>query len=158
MTARFFAILFSTLIVFASLPVRAQQNIEVLDKYFYGEVTINGERSHRTKTTRIPNIPDRMCFGWVVNVKPRDELAKITEIFTLPDEPEIWGGVEDDPYSQTTTSKDRKIATTNFFVALKKGEIENSWCITKGDKSGPHQIIVLYGSQVLAEFEFELYD
>ncbi len=150
-----------TLITLLSLtlttPTHAA-NLKVLDKYFYGEVISNGQATHRQKTLRIPNVPDKMCFGWVITVEPSDELVKITEIFTLPGEPELWGGVEDDPYSQTTTTKDRKTATTNRFMPLKSGTLENSWCLTRGDQSGPHHIVVLNGTQVLAEFEFEVYD
>ena len=139
------------------IPAHAAE-LKVLDKYFYGEVVISGETGHRKKTTRIPNVPDKMCFGWVITVEPGDELAKITEIFTLPGPPKNWGGVEDDPYSQTTTSPDRKTATTTRFMPLKSGTLENNWCITQGDQSGDHHIVVLYGTQVLAEFEFEVYD
>lgn len=146
------------LLSFAATTPAHAANLKVLDKYFYGEVITNGEANHRQRTTRIPNIPDKMCFGWVIKVEPIDELAKITEIFTLPGAPKVWGGVDDDPYSLTTTSKDRKTATTNRFVALKTGTLENSWCITEGDQSGTHHIVVLYGAQVLAEFEFEVYD
>ena len=144
--------------LFAATPAQSANSIEVLDSYFFAELKSDDEDDLRTKSTRIPNIPDKICFGWVVKVTPRDELAKITEIFTLPHAPKIWGGVEDDPYSQTTTTQDRKTATTNRFASLKNGKLENSWCLTKGDPSGDHHIVVLYGTQVLAEFEFEVYD
>ena len=134
------------------------QDIEVLDRYFYGEVATSESENVRKKTNRIPNIPDKVCFGWVIAVKPADRLVKITEIFTLPAAPDNWGGVDDNPYSQTTTSSDRRIATTNRFMALKTGQLENSWCLAEGDSSGDHHIIVLNGDQVLAEFQFEVYD
>ena len=139
-------------------PAQSADKLEVLDSYFFAELASDNENEIRTKTTRIPNIPDKICFGWVINVTPSDELAKITEIFTLPQAPKVWGGVEDDPYSQTITTQDRKTATTNRFASLKKGKLENSWCLTKGDPSGDHHIVVLYGTQVLAEFEFEVYE
>ena len=66
--------------------------------------------------------------------------------------------MEDDPYSQTTTTNDRKVATTNRFMPLKSGKLENTWCLTEGDQSGNHHIVVLNGTQVLAEFEFEVYE
>ncbi len=132
--------------------------LEVLDKYFFGEVVIDGEANHRKKTNRIPNVPEKVCFGWVIKVKPSGELVKITEIFTLPAAPKAWVGVDNDPYSQTTTSQDRKIATTRRFMPLKNGILENSWCIGKGDPNGSHHIVVLNNTQVLAEFEFEVYD
>jgi hypothetical protein len=141
-----------------NLPSRGAANLEVLDKYFYGEIVTDGKSSHRRNTNRIPNIPDMVCFGWVIKVKPRQELAKITEIFTLPAAPENWIGPDEDPYSQTMTSQDRKVATTNRFMALGKGQLGNSWCISKGDPSGFHHIVVLSGTQILAEFEFEVYD
>ncbi len=146
-----------------SLPAESASGLdvvelEVLDKYFYGEVIIDGEASHRKKTSRIPNVPEKICFGWVIKVKPRVGLVKITEIFTLPAAPKAWVGVDDDPYSQTTTSQDQKIATTKRFMPLKNGILENSWCISKGDPSGSHHIVVLNNTQVLAEFEFEVYD
>jgi hypothetical protein len=146
-----------TWMLFNTLDAQAQ-DIEVLDQCFYGEIITNESDSVRKKTNRIPNIPDKVCFGWVIDVKPANRLIKITEIFTLPTAPDIWGGVEDDPYSQTTTSNDRKIATTNRFMALKTGKLENSWCLGKGDASGDHHIIVLNADQVLAEFQFEVYD
>ena len=147
--------------VFSLLAITSAQSadkLEVLDSYFFAELKSDDENDLRTKTTRIPNIPDKICFGWVINITPSDELAKITEIFTLPTAPKVWGGVEDDPYSQTTTTQDRTTATTNRFASLKKGRLENSWCLTKGDPSGDHHIVVLYGTQVLAEFEFEVYE
>jgi len=145
---------------FAILPaVNAQElDIDVLDQYFYADVLTAGSNSIRKKTNRIPNIPDKICFGWVIDVKPADQLVKITEIFTLPAAPDKWGGVENDPYSQTTTSNNRKTATTIRFMALKTGKLENSWCLSQGDASGDHHIIVLNGDQILAEFEFEVYD
>ncbi len=142
----------------ATTFAQSANKLEVLDSYFFAQLASENENEIRTKTTRIPNIPDKICFGWVINVTPSDELAKITEIFTLPQAPKIWGGVEDDPYSQTITTQDRKTATTNRFASLKKGKLENSWCLTKGDPSGDHHIVVLYGTQVLAEFEFEVYE
>ncbi len=146
-----------------SLPAKSASDqklieLDVLNKYFYGEVILDGEASKRKKTDRIPNVPEKICFGWVIKVKPRSELVKITEIFTLPAAPQAWVGVDDDPYSQTTTSKNRKIATTKRFMPLKNGTLENSWCISKGDPSGSHHIVVLNHTQVLAEFEFEVYD
>jgi hypothetical protein len=134
------------------------QDIKVLDQYFYGEIFTDESGSVRKKTNRIPNIPDKVCFGWVIDIEPADQLIKITEIFTLPAAPDKWDGVENDPYSQTTTSNDRKIATTNRFMALKTGKLENSWCLGKGDVSGDHHIVVLNADQVLAEFRFEVYE
>ncbi len=142
----------------ATTSTHSADKLEVLDSYFFAQLASDEKNELRTKTTRIPNIPDKICFGWVINVTPSDELAKITEIFTLPQAPKVWGGVEDDPYSQTTTTQDRKTATTNRFASLKKGKLENSWCLTKGDPSGDHHIVVLYGTQVLAEFEFVVYE
>lgn len=138
-------------------PALAQQKLEVLDQYFFGETIDNGVALNREKTTRIPNIPDKMCFGWVVKVKPSDELVKITEIFTLPAPPATWGGIDEDPYSQTRTTDQGQVATTKMFVSLAKGTLENSWCLTKGDQNGTHHIVILHQKQVLAEFEFEVY-
>ena len=150
---------FATGILAASaMAVMSAPKLVVLEKSFYGEIITDGQRSHKRFTNRIPNVANKVCFGWVIKITPRDELVKITEIFTLPAAPKQWEGVEDDPYSQTTTSNDRKVATTNRFMALGKGELKNSWCISEGDPSGTHQIIVLYDTQVLAEFEFEVYD
>ena len=142
----------------ATLPANGASNLVVLEKYFFGEINIDGRGSHKKITKRIPNIPGRMCFGWVIKIKPLDKLAKITEILTLPAEPKDWEGVEDDPYSQTTTFNGRKIAKTIRFMALGKGELENTWCLSEGDPNGPHKIIVLYDTQILAEFDFEVYE
>ena len=51
-----------------------------------------------------------------------------------------------------------KVATTKLFMPLAKGELENSWCLSEGDPSGKHHIVVLNDTQVLAEFEFVVYD
>ncbi len=147
-----------TAITLICVPALGQSKIEVVDKYFYAEFTINGETGSRFKTFRVPNLPDKVCFGWVINIKPNNDLVKITEIFTLPAAPEEWGGVDDNSYSATKTSDDGKTATTNRFISLKSGVIENSWCLSEGDQSGLHHIVVLNDQQVLAEFEFEVYD
>lgn len=145
-------------IAFSTLPTKSAAEIKVLDKYLYAEFTLNGETGSRFKTDRIPNLPDKACFGWVVKVTPSDKLFKITEIFTLPGAPKEWGGVDQNTYSPTKTSADGKIATTARFMSLKSGVLENSWCLSNGDESGMHHIVVLNGQQVLAEFEFEVYD
>jgi len=132
--------------------------LQVIDKYFFGELVTDDNSKRQRGIKRLPNVPDRVCFGWVIKVAPRDELIKITEIFTLPATPEIWGGIEGNPYSGTTTSADGKVATTKLFMPLAKGELENSWCLSEGDPSGIHHIVVLNDAQVLAEFEFEVYD
>ena len=100
--------LISSCLSFIVFPAQSADKLEVLDSYFFAQLASDDKNELRTKTTRIPNIPDQICFGWVINVTPSDELAKITEIFTLPTAPKVWGGVEDDPYSQTTTTQDRK--------------------------------------------------
>ena len=141
-----------------ALPASSAPDIEVQDHYLYAQFTLNGETGSRIKTDRIPNLPGKVCFGWVIKVKPSDDLPKITEIFTLPAVPKEWGGADDDPYSSIKTSKDRKTATSVRFMSLKSGVLENSWCLSKGDQSGTHHIVVLNGQQVLAEFEFDVYD
>ncbi|MCP4182059.1 MAG: hypothetical protein GY761_01890 [Hyphomicrobiales bacterium] len=141
-----------------SVSNASAEEIEVLGQYFYGEIAIDESHKVRKKINRIPNIPEKTCFGWVINVKPANQLVKITEILKLPAAPKIWDGVEDNSYSQTTTSNDRKTATTKQFMALKSGKLENSWCLSKGDPSGDHHIIVLKEDQILAEFEFVIYD
>ena len=104
-----------------TLPSRGAENLEVLDKYFFGELVTDDNSKRQRGIKRLPNVADRIYFGWVIKVAPRDELVKITEIFTLPATPESWGGIEDDSYSGTTTSAKGKVPTTKLFMPLAKG-------------------------------------
>ncbi len=110
----------------------------------------------KTVTTAIPYIPGRSCYRWTIRVKPRRGIAAVSERFTLPAEPEVWGGVENSTESGTKLSSSRRIAVTDLIVPTKTGRFDHSWCVAQGDPEGPHRIDVFQGKRLLRRFDFRI--
>jgi hypothetical protein len=102
----------------------------------------------------VPLIPDHVCFGWRIRVSGTDTVVKQVEELILPVAPDVWVGIEDDEFSPTQLSADRRTATTTTFVTPQDGWMENTWCIAPGDPAGPHTIRVTADGALLREFDF----
>lgn len=136
-------------------PAVAGPNLQVLDSDFQLLLTQTDGSVIAQSTTTIPLIPDASCFQWTVKVDAKGPL-RIKEVLKLPDAPETWGEADDNEFSPTATSADRKSAVTTLFMAAKDGVLTNGWCIAAGDPVGHYRIEVFYEEQSLKTFEFDV--
>ena len=106
-----------------------------------------------TATEDVPNEEDQM-YGWRVRVASSEQSVKWLESVTLPEAPESWEGVEDNP--NVMISEDRRTATTVGAVIPDGGYLENMWSVAIGDPPGEYQISVELTDGRQASFTFRL--
>jgi hypothetical protein len=108
-----------------------------------------------THSNNVPLIPNRACYGWRIQLAGVDGLIKFREVFTLPEEPNFWGG-EINEYSPNAISKDRHTSVTEKFSILKNGWISNSWCVAEGDPEGKYSMDVYILGEFIKRFNFNV--
>jgi hypothetical protein len=142
-----------TLVALAASPALAKAPV-VEDSQFLVYLIGPGGSTDIIESDIVPLIPDHVCFGWRIRISGTGKVVKQVEELTLPIAPQAWVGIEDDEYSPTQLSADRRTATTTTFVTPQDGWLENTWCIAPGDPAGPHTIRVLAEGSLLREFDF----
>jgi hypothetical protein len=106
-------------------------------------------------TADVPNDEDQM-YGWRVRVVESEESVKWIETVTLPEAPESWEGVEDDP--NVTISEDGRTATTVGADIPDGGYLENAWFVSFDDPPGDYLMTVEMSDGRSATFTFRLGD
>ncbi len=104
-------------------------------------------------TAEVPNEEDQ-AYGWRVRVAESERSVKWIESITLPEAPESWEGVEDDP--SVMISEDRRTATTVGADIPDGGYLENAWLVAIGDPPGDYQMTVELSDGRRATFTFRL--
>ena len=106
-----------------------------------------------TATADVPNEEDQ-AYGWRVRVAESEEAVKWVETVTLPEAPDSWEGVEDDP--DVMISEDGRTATTVGIEVPDGGYIENAWWVSLGDPPGEYVMSVELSDGRRATFSFRL--
>ena len=106
-----------------------------------------------TATADVPNEEDQM-YGWRVRVAESERSVKWIETVTLPEAPESWEGVEDNP--NVMISEDGRTATTVGADIPDGGYLENAWFVALGDPTGEHVMSVELSDGRSATFTFRL--
>ena len=114
-----------------------------------------GNQTMIYQSNLVPLIPNRVCYGWRIRLASDKGLIKFKEIFSLPTEPEFWGG-ENDEFSPNAIAKDRKTSVTERFAYVKDGWISHSWCVAKGDPEGKYTMEVYIEGEFAKRFDFEV--
>lgn len=96
----------------------------------------------------IPLWPDRICFGWTMQVEGRDRSLELTEILTLsaPAKTMIAG-------PETVIENSQK-ATTKLTVKVEGGQISRAWCIVEGDPPGQYRFDIYFDGMHRGEFVY----
>ena len=106
-----------------------------------------------TATADVPNAEEQ-AYGWRVRVAESEEAVKWVETVTLPEAPDSWDGVEDDP--NVMISEDGRSATTVGIEVPDGGYIENAWLVSLGDPPGEYVMSVELSDGRQASFTFRL--
>jgi len=106
-----------------------------------------------TATADVPNEEDQ-AYGWRVRVAESEEAVKWVETVTLPEAPDTWEGVEDDP--NVMISEDGRTATTVGIEVPDGGYIVNTWAVSFGDPPGEYVMSVELSDGRQASFTFRL--
>ena len=106
-----------------------------------------------TATAEVPNEEDQ-AYGWRVRVAESEEAVKWIETLTLPEAPESWEGVEDDP--NVSISEDGRTATTVGAEIPDGGYLENAWFVAFDDPPGEYEMSVELSDGRQASFKFRL--
>ena len=104
-------------------------------------------------TADVPNEEDQM-YGWRVRVPESEEAVKWMETVTLPEAPESWEGVEDDP--NVIVSDDGRTATTMGIEVPDGGYLGSTWSVAPGDPPGEYEMSVELSDGRQASFTFRL--
>jgi hypothetical protein len=104
-------------------------------------------------TADVPNEEDQM-YGWRVRVAESERSVKWIETVTLPEAPESWEGVEDNP--NVMISEDGRTATTVGADLPDGGYLENAWFVALGDPTGEYVMSVELSDGRSATFTFRL--
>ena len=104
-------------------------------------------------TADVPNEEDQM-YGWRVRVPESEEAVKWIETVTLPEAPESWEGVEDDP--NVMVSDDGRTATTMGIEVPDGGYLGSTWSVAPGDPLGEYEMSVELSDGRQASFTFRL--
>ena len=104
-------------------------------------------------TADVPNEEDQM-YGWRVRVPESEEAVKWIETVTLPEAPESWEGVEDDP--NVMVSDDGRTATTMGIEVPDGGYLGSTWSVAPGDPPGEYEMSVELSDGRQASFTFRL--
>lgn len=106
-----------------------------------------------TATADVPNEEDQ-AYGWRVRVAESEEAVKWVETLTLPEAPESWDGVEDDP--NVMISDDGRTATTVGAEIPDGGYLEGIWYVAFDDPPGGYVMSVELSDGRKASFTFRL--
>ena len=106
-----------------------------------------------TATADVPNQEDQ-TYGWRVRVAESEEAVKWIETVTLPEAPESWDGVEDDP--NVSISEDGRTATTVGIAVPDGGYLGSTWAVSLGDPPGEYVMSVELSDGRQATFTFRL--
>ena len=85
------------------------------------------------RTTIIPLIPDRVCFGWALRLYNRSTPVQVKETLSVERAPAEWRHRD-----ATKVAPDRKAGVTTETMTPIDGWIERSWCILPGDPTGAY--------------------
>ena len=111
--------------------------------------------SREFDATVVPLVPLRSCYGWRIKVTPSIKLIRFREEFTLPSEPKLWSG-ENNDFATNKIIDERRTSITTRFVTPDKGWVENVWCVVEGDPEGNHSMKVYFNDQFIKLFDFEV--
>jgi len=113
--------------------------------------TAPGREDVVESTTLVPLLADT-CYNWHLKFgKTKGDVA-VTEVYTLPAPPEVWG-LND---SNITVSDDQLSAISELTLTPEDGWIASGWCVSAGDPAGAYSFVIKSGETVLHTFEFEL--
>ena len=104
-------------------------------------------------TADVPNQEDQ-TYGWRVRVAESEHAVKWIETVTLPEAPDSWEGVEDNP--NVMISEDGRTATTVGADIPDGGYLENVWFVALGDPTGEYVMSVELSDGRSATFTFRL--
>lgn len=104
-------------------------------------------------TADVPNEEDQ-AYGWRVRVPESANAVKWVETLTLPEAPESWDGVEDDP--NVMISEDGRTATTVGAEIPDGGYLEGVWFVAFDDPPGDYVMSVELSDGRSATFTFRL--
>lgn len=104
-------------------------------------------------TADVPNEEDQ-AYGWRVRVAESESAVKWIETLTLPEAPESWDGVEDDP--NVMISEDGRTATTVGAEIPDGGYVEGIWFVAFDDPPGEYVMSVELSDGRKASFTFRL--
>ena len=104
-------------------------------------------------TADVPNEEDQ-SYGWRVRVAESEHAVKWIETVTLPEAPESWEGVEDDP--NVIISDDGRTATTVGIAVPDGGYLGSTWAVSLGDPLGEYEMTVELSDGRQASFVFRL--
>lgn len=90
-------------------------------------------RSQPYRTTIIPLVPDKVCFGWAMRLLNRNAAVQIKETLSVEEAPAEWRHSE-----ATKVAQDRKTGVTTDTLTPIDGWIQRSWCILPGDPTGAY--------------------
>lgn len=101
----------------------------------------------------VPLVPNLACYGWRIRVLDIQGTVKMREVFTLPKEPDYWGG-ETDEFGTNRIVGDRRTSITERFEVLRDGWVANSWCVAEGDPEGRYTMEVFINDVFIERFDF----
>jgi hypothetical protein len=104
-------------------------------------------------TADVPNEEDQ-SYGWRVRVAESEQAVKWIETVTLPEAPDSWEGVEDDP--NVMISDDGRTATTVGIAVPDGGYLGSTWAVSLGDPPGEYEMSVELSDGRQASFVFRL--
>lgn len=93
------------------------------------------------------------CYDWHLRIAKTKSAVEVTEIYTLPAPPKVWGISED---SNIVVSDDRRSAITPLSLLPQDGWIGSGWCVSKGDPEGAYSFEIKAGDTLLGRFDFQL--
>jgi len=92
-------------------------------------------------TTLVPLLAGT-CYDWHLKLGKTKGAVEITELYTLPAEPESWGISEG---SAIVVSDDRMSATSTLSLTPEDGWIGSGWCVSDGDPEGAYSFEIRSG-------------
>jgi len=104
-------------------------------------------------TSKVPNVEDQP-YGWRLRVGKSSKPVHWVEILTLPDAPESWEGVDENPNMKL--SPDGRTVTTAGESTPEEGYISNTWSVAIGDPPGEYEITVETCDGRRESFKFEV--
>lgn len=104
-------------------------------------------------TAYVPNEEDQ-AYGWRVRVAESEHAVKWIETVTLPEAPDSWEGVEDNP--NVMISEDGRTATTVGAEIPDGSYLENWWLVAPEDPPGEYEMSVELSDGRQASFKFRL--
>ncbi|MEZ5648694.1 MAG: hypothetical protein R3E60_07165 [Alphaproteobacteria bacterium] len=111
-------------------PLSQYQNYD--EAYtFISEKVNEGDQWHRYRSTLIPLVPDRICFGWAMHLADPSKLVTVRETLSVEARPQEWRHEH-----ETRVAADGKSAVTEFNATPIGGWIGHQWCILEGDPAG----------------------